>query len=171
MTDSAESELVELPKHMVMPLGWNELFGFMCTARHRTYQNARRAGGFTVTFPRPDQVVLASLTAEPRCEDDAKPSLAALPVMPATRIDGVLLREGYLFLECSLEQVIDGFGVNSLVVGRIIAARADERVLRAEGRDDQDLIAAAPLLAYLSPGRYARIDRSFSFPFPAGFSR
>jgi len=40
-----------------------------------------------------------------------------------------------------------------------------------EKRDDQDVIHQAPLLSYLAPGRIARIDESYSFPFPADFRR
>src|SRR5919202_1049626 len=54
------------PKHMAMPMGWENYFGFVCTPRHRTYHNARREGVFTVSYPRPAQVILASLAAAPR---------------------------------------------------------------------------------------------------------
>ncbi|MGQ9871755.1 flavin reductase [Leptodesmis sp.] len=77
------------PKHMAMPIGWENYFGFVCTPRHHTYQNVLREQAFTVSFPRPEQVVLASLSAAPRCEEDAKPALAALPILPASVVDGV----------------------------------------------------------------------------------
>ena len=51
------------------------------------------------------------------------------------------------------------------------AAHVREDYLRVSERDDGDLIHDSPLLAYLSPGRYARITESYSFPFPAGFMR
>lgn len=159
------------PKHMAMPLGWSNYFGFMCTPRHGTYSNARREGCFTVSFPNPEQVVLASLAAAPRCDRGDKPALAALPTFSAIAIDGVCLQDAYLFLECELEQIVDGFGENSLIAGQIVAARVREDALRTRDRDDADLLARAPLLAYLSPGRYSRIDRSFSFPFHTGFQR
>ena len=66
------------PKHMATPLGWQNYFGFVCTPRHRTYQNIRREGVFTVSFPRPTQVVLTSLSAAPRDDDDVKPAPGAL---------------------------------------------------------------------------------------------
>src|SRR5271166_1755994 len=48
-----ESGVFDLaPKHMATPLGWQNYFGFVCTPRHRTYQNIQRQGAFTVTFPR-----------------------------------------------------------------------------------------------------------------------
>ncbi len=40
------------PKHMAIPLGWSNYFGFVCTPSHRTYQNIQREQAFTVSFPR-----------------------------------------------------------------------------------------------------------------------
>ena len=90
------------PKHMAFPLGWDNYFGFVCTPRHRTYANIRRSGVFTVSYPCPSQLVPASLAASPRCDGDDKPALAALPVFPARRVEGVLLEGGSAFLECEL---------------------------------------------------------------------
>jgi flavin reductase (DIM6/NTAB) family NADH-FMN oxidoreductase RutF len=156
---------------MVTPMGWDNYFGFVCAARHRTYQNIARSQVFTVSYPRPTQLVLTSLAAAPRCGDDEKPSLLALPTFFAQKIDGVLVKDASLFFECALDRIIDGFGANSLIVGRIVAAHAHEDMLRTSDRDDQDVIHGAPLLAYLSPGRIATIQESFSFPFPLDFSR
>jgi flavin reductase (DIM6/NTAB) family NADH-FMN oxidoreductase RutF len=159
------------PKHMITPLGWENYFAFVCTPRHRTYQNITRGKTFTVSYPRPTQLVLTSLAAAPRCGDDTKPSLLALPTFPASQIDGVFVAEGYIFLECQLDRVVDGFGANSLITGRIVAAHVHEDALRTSDRDDQDVIHQAPLLGYLSPGRVATIASSYSFPFPLDFTR
>lgn len=159
------------PKHMAAPLSWENLFGFVCSPSHATYQNARREEAFTVSFPQATQIVLTSLAAAPRCDGDAKPSLAALPTIPAHVIDGVLLRDATLFFECRLHTIIDGFGANSLIAGRIVAARAAPEAVRSEDADDQELIRNSPLLAYLAPGRFAEIRESSSFPFPEGFTR
>ena len=159
------------PKHMAMPMGWDNTFGFVCTPRHRTYHNARREGAFTVSFPRPSQVVVTSLTASPRCEDASKPTLKALPTFKASTVEGMFLEDGYVYLECKLDQIIDGFGVNSLIVGTVVTAHVDEEALRLADEDDSDLIHQAPLLAYLSPGRFANIKESYAFPFPADFKR
>ncbi len=159
------------PKHMVTPMSWENYFGFVCTPEHGTYQNIVREEVFTVSFPTTDSVVLASLAASPRCSDDSKPALAALPTFPAKTIDGQLLTQSYLFFECRLDRIIDDFGNNSLITGRIVAAHVLPDALRSEDVDDQDLITAVPLLAYVSPGRYAKIDRSSAFPFPEGFQK
>lgn len=170
-TREADGTIDFAPKHMATPLGWENYFGFVCTPRHRTYQNAKREQAFTVSYPRPDQIVLTSLAAAPRCGTDDKPSLTVLPTIETSVVEGALLRDAYLHLECQLEDIIEGFGENCLIAGKIVAARADERVLRVSDQDDQDLLLKSPLLAYLPPGRYTRIDRSYSFPFPAGFKR
>jgi flavin reductase (DIM6/NTAB) family NADH-FMN oxidoreductase RutF len=158
------------PKHMAMPLGWQNYFCFACTPSHETYRNAVASGAFTVSFPGPDQVVAASLAAAPRGDAATKPSLAALPTFPAREVDGVLVEGCYLFLECCLNRVLDGFGEASLVIGEVVAASVDERALRMDDRDDNELIHDRPMLAYLPPGRFAAVDRSYSFPFPVDFS-
>ncbi|MFQ5690110.1 MAG: flavin reductase [Gemmatimonadota bacterium] len=160
------------PKHLVMPLGWGRHFGFMCSPRHSTYHNARREGAFTVSFPRPTQILSAALAATPR-EGWAgeKPIVSALPTFRAGTIDGVLLEDAYLFLECRLHRVVDGFGEYSLISGRIVAAYADRNAVRITEKEDQELVHQSPLLAYLSPGRFSTIRRSHAFPFPAGFRR
>ena len=73
--------------------------------------------------------------------------------------------------ECELERVVDGFGVNSLVTGRIVAAHVHQDALRSSDRDDAELLLDAPLLGYLYPGRCAVIDHTQAFPFPAGMQR
>ena len=127
---------------------------------------AKRTGEFTVSYPRPTQVVLASLAAAPRdAETGCKLSLEAIATIPAKVVDGVLLADGYLYFECELARVIDGFGANSLMIGRIVAAHARPGALRHADVDDQDLIFRRPLLSYLHPGRFSCIRRSLSFPF------
>jgi len=159
------------PKHMVTPLSWENWVGFVCSPRHGTYHNAQRDGSFTMSWLRPEQILEASLAAAPREEDASKPALAALPTLPASQVPGVLVAGAYLHLECALDRVVDGFGDNSLMVGRIVAAQVHEDALRGEDRDDNSLVHETPLLAYLHPGRFARIDDSQAFPFHAGFKR
>lgn len=160
------------PKHMATPLGWDNLFGFVCTPSHGTYHNVKAEEAFTVSFPPPDQVVITSLTAQPRCGDDAPtPGLESLPTAPAERVDGIVLRDAYLVFECELDRVVEDFGSWSLIAGRIVAARARRESLRASEVSDERIFERAPLLAYLSPGRYAEIHETREFPFPAGFKR
>ena len=87
------------------------------------------------------------------------------------RVAGVHLAQSYLFFECELERVVDGFGENSLVVGRIVEAAVARDSLRTLERDGQDMIRDAPLLAYVQPWRFATVSQTYSFPLPDGFER
>ncbi len=160
------------PKHLAMPLSWENHYGFVCSPRHATYHNVKRHSGFTVSYPRPNQVVLASLAAAPRegWESD-KPAMEGLPMIPAIRIDAPLLEDAYFYLECELDRIVDDFGSNSLIAGRVIAAHARPEALIVSDRDPAEHLGEAPLLAYLDPGRYATIAGSSAFPFPAGFRK
>lgn len=167
-----EGERFDLaPKHMALPVGWQNYFGFVCTPRHGTYQNAQREGAFTVSVPGPDQVVMTSLSAQPRGESGATPGLELFPTEPAKVVDGVLLRDAAVHLECELDRVVDGFGVNSLIIGRVVAARVRAASLRTSDSADAELLERSPLLVYLSPGRFAEVSTSHAFPFPADFRR
>jgi flavin reductase (DIM6/NTAB) family NADH-FMN oxidoreductase RutF len=157
------------PKHMAMPLGWQNYYCFVCSPRHATQRNIEATGEFTVSYPRAEQIVQISMAAAPREHDDSKPSLAAVETFPATTVDGLLVKDAYLWLECRLDRIVDGFGDNSLIVGSVVAASVDERALRVSDSDDSDVIHASPLLAYLAPGRFASVGESFSFPFPVDF--
>lgn len=160
------------PKHLAGPLSWEGHYGFVCAESHATYRNAKAHGGFTVSFPRPDQVVLASLAAAPRegWESD-KPILEGLPTFAGSVIDAPLLMDAYLFLECELDRIVDGFGANSLIAGRVVAAHAHEDALVASDEPVAERIRRSPLLAYIDPGRYASIEETHAFPFPRGFRR
>jgi len=158
------------PKHMAFPLGWENYFGFICTPRHRTYANISRSGSFAVSYPRASDVVMTSLAASPRCEE-SKPVVGLLETFPARCAEGVFVKNANLFLECQLERMVDGFGENSLIAGRVVAAYARPDALRGMDRDDGELLLDVPQLAYLYPGRFAIVDETEGFPFPAGMRR
>ena len=159
------------PKHLAIPMSWQDHYGFVCTPSHATYANAMRERCFTVSFPRPEQILLTSLAAAPRCDDDQKYALQAIPTVEATKIDGVLLDNAYLHFECELDRVVDDLGENSLIIGRIVAAAVAEDALRDADRDAQEMIAHSPMLAYLHPGRFAEIVQTNAFPYHVGFKR
>ncbi len=159
------------PKHMATPLGQDNYFGFVCTPRHSTYRNIRENKVFTVSFPRPDQVVLTSLAATARGDECrlSKPVLEKLPLLAARKVDARWLRDAYLMLECELDRIVDGFGEYSLIAGRIVRAVVDEDYLRSSEKDEQRLVYENPLLAFLAYGRFAEIRESVAFPYPKKF--
>ena len=135
--------------------------------RHATQDTLERTGEFTVSYPRPSQIIQTGLAAGARAEDGSKPGLHALSTFAASAVDGVLVEGAYLWLECALDRVLDGFGDNSLIIGRVVAASVDEAALREpDASENDDPVAEAPLLAYLSPGRFAAITASAVVPVP-----
>ena len=166
-----EGESYDLaPKHMATPLGRENYFGFVCTPRHSTYHNVKKEKVFTVSFPRPDQVILTSLAASPRCGFENKMTgiIENLPTFKSEKIDALFVKEAYLYLECELVKIVDGFGEFSLIAGKITGAYVNNDSLRISEGDDQHMIHQAPLLAYLPYGRFATIKDTFAFPYPQG---
>ena len=156
---------------MVTPMGWQNYFGFVCTPRHNTSRNIERTGEFTVSFPKPSQVLFTSLAASPRFETGDKPVIDYFKTFPATTVDASFVDDCYLYFECRHFKTVGGFGENCLITGEIVRAWADDEFLRHSETDDQETIHDAPLLAYLSPGRFATIDRSNAFPFPESMKK
>jgi len=159
------------PKHLAMPLGWENYFGFVCTPAHATLRNVLTHREFTVSFPRADGVLQATLAAGGRYDDGSKPALSALTTFPATVVDGVFVDDCVLYLECALERLVEGFGENSLVVGEVVAAYAATDCVRGPDVDDADLVHRLAPLVYLAPGRFGAVRESYSLPLPIDFRR
>ena len=170
-TTDPDGSLDLAPKHMVTPMGWQNYFGFVCTPRHATCSNIERTGVFTVSYPKPSQVLITSLAASPRQEGCGKPVLDCFETFAAREIEGRFIKDGYLYFECRHYKTIDGFGENCLITGEIVAAYGDDFFLRHPEGDDQETIHHTPLIAYLPPGRFAEIDRSYAFPFPESMKK
>lgn len=159
------------PKHMVMPLGWQNHVGFMCSETHSTRSNVLRTGEFTLTWLRPDSVVTAALAAAPRCDAGGKPSLDLLETFPAEEVDPPLVRGGYLYMECRLLETWDALAPASLIAGEIVAARVAESSVRRPSRHDADILAEDPPLVYLPPGWFGTVQEVRAFPFHQGMKR
>lgn len=159
------------PKHQAIPIGWENYFGFVCSPSHATYRNLQAHPEFTVSVPGIDQLLSASMAAGARLEDGSKPTLAGVPVVQARTVDGVLVEGCPLYLECTLDRFVDGFGDNSIIVGRVVAASVARAALRGHEVDDADLLLRLRPLVYLAPGRVAEVGETHAFPFPAEFRR
>ncbi|NNK10384.1 MAG: flavin reductase, partial [Flavobacteriaceae bacterium] len=161
------------PKHMVTPMGFGNYFGFVCTPRHSTYQNIKETGNFTVSFPKPSQIIQTSLSATPRstCNSKSDDVLQALSMVGATTMDAPMIEGAYLYLECELFKVIDDFDDYSLITGSIKAVHVDKDYMKVSDSDERVQLKKFPLLAYIAQGRFASVSETFNFPFPKDFKR
>jgi flavin reductase (DIM6/NTAB) family NADH-FMN oxidoreductase RutF len=159
------------PKHMAIPLGWSDHFGFVCTPAHGTYRNVERTGEFTVSYPRPDAVLEASLAAAPRDNEGSKPSLAEIETVEADAVDAPVVADAYGVLECELDRIVDGFGEAGLVAGKAVGKHVHEDAYRTDDTEPETLLERAPVLAHLYPDRFAEVSETQAFPFPEGFER
>lgn len=161
------------PKHMAMPIGFDNYFGFVCTPKHATYNNIKETQTFAVSFPLPHNILMASLSASPRQDDISKHKqiIDALPTIEAPNIDALFVVDSYLFLECELFKVIDGFNTNSVITGKIISAFANINYVKQFEMDEQEQFKNNPLLVYIAPGRFAKTIQTYNFPFPKYFKR
>jgi len=168
-----ESGIDLAPKHMATPLSFGNYFGFVCTPNHHTYHNVKNNGEFTVSFPRPAQIVATSLSATPRRKEISKSEgiLSVLDTIQAKTMDAPIIKNAYLYLECDLFKIIDGFDENSLIAGKIKAAYVHKDYLRLSEKDEQEQLKKHPLLAYIAIGRFAEISETYNFPFPKEFKR
>ncbi|MBT8145171.1 MAG: flavin reductase family protein [Gammaproteobacteria bacterium] len=164
---SDEDGITDLaPKHMAVPLGWDNYFGFVCTPRHQTWRNIEATGRFSVSYPQPDQVLFASLAASPRCDGDDKPVLTILDTFESPASAMPMLSKATVWLDCELDRIVDGFGENGLIAGRITAAYARTDAMRISDLEDETVLSKAPLLTYIDPGRFTVVASAQSFPFP-----
>jgi flavin reductase (DIM6/NTAB) family NADH-FMN oxidoreductase RutF len=171
---SKENNVYDLsPKHMVTPIGFSNYIGFVCTPRHVTYHNIKKEKKFTVSFVRPSQILLTSLAAIPRCEDNhySKDIVKNIPTIPTGKKDNIFIADSYVLFECSLFKIIDGFDDYSIITGQIDAAFVHKDYKIFSEVDQQKHIYDNPLLAYLAQGRFASIKETFSFPYPKDFQR
>ena len=169
-----EGEKYDLaPKHMVCPVGFGPYFAFVCTHRHATFHNIMATGEFTVSFPKPDQLVFTSLSASPRSDSCSKSDMVldALPVSKALNMDVPVIDGAYLYLECRSPKILEGFEDYAIITGKIVAAYADSDYALGSERDEQEQLQQNPLLVYVAPGRFAKVSQTFNFPFPKDFKR
>lgn len=161
------------PKHMVTPVGFGNYFAFVCTPRHATYQNIRREKRFSVSYVKPDQVLLSSIAAIPRCsvEDFPRDVIQHIPTVTSSDGEFIFVDDSYLFFECNLHQIFDGFDDYSIITGTIQNAfvHKDYKIHSDDGQ--QARIYENPFLVYLAQGRFAEVRETMAFPYPKDFQR
>ncbi len=161
------------PKHMATPLGFSDFFGFVCTERHCTYHNIKKHGRFSVSFIKPDQILLSSLAAIPRCSVNnfSQDITQHIPSVLSEDGEMIFVKDSYAILDCSLHKIIDGFDDYSIITGRIRSAQVHRNYKIVSDEGHQKQIYDHSLLAYIAPGRFANIRETLSYPYPKDFQR
>jgi flavin reductase (DIM6/NTAB) family NADH-FMN oxidoreductase RutF len=161
------------PKHMVTPVGFSNYFAFVCTPRHSTYQNIRREKRFSVSYVKPDQILLSSIAAIPRCsvEDFPRDVIQHIPTMTSEDGQSIFVEDSYLCFDCDLHEIYDGFDDYSIITGTIRTAfvHKDYKIYSDQGQ--QGRIYDNPLLVYLAHGRFAEVRKTMAYPYPKDFQR
>ncbi len=161
------------PKHMVTPLGFSDFFVFVCTPRHKTYHNIKKDLRFSVSFVKPDQILLSSLAAIPRCSvtNFSKDITDQIPTVMNKEHTSIFIEDSYVMLDCRLHKIIDGFDDYSLITGKVEKAMVHKNYKIISDKDQQKQIYDHPLLAYIAQGRFASIKETLKYPYPKDFQR
>jgi len=159
------------PKTQAMLVGRYNYYAFACCAGHHTYRNVRSTGEFVVNFPGVDLVERIARCAARVPEGTDEVSEAGLTALRARVVKPPLIAECGVHLECRATRVLDELGGDSLIIGEIVAASADEDRFIPRGRSDEAVarLARRPLLVYLEPGHYTAVRDARRFEMPEDF--
>jgi flavin reductase (DIM6/NTAB) family NADH-FMN oxidoreductase RutF len=158
------------PKTQNMDVGRREqYFAFVCAPYHHTYQNVKANREFVVNYPGPELIEKVSAAAQ-QAEDTDEIALAGLTSIPSIAVKPPRIKECYLHLECRLVEIKD-IEDSSLVLGNIVARSADKEVSfeRGKSKENLRLLSKRPLLAYVYPDHYAKINVAEEFVFPKNY--
>jgi flavin reductase (DIM6/NTAB) family NADH-FMN oxidoreductase RutF len=158
------------PKTQNMDVGGREqYFAFVCTPQHHTYQNLKTNKEFVVNYPGPELIERVSAAAQ-LAEDSDEIALAGLTSIPSVVVKPPRIKECYLHLECKLMEIKD-LEDSSLIWGKIVARSADKEASFERGKSKENirLLSKRPLLAYIYPDHYTKINVAEEFIFPKNY--
>lgn len=124
-----------------MNAGWGTISGYetvlLCLGNHKTTQNIRKTGAFTVSLGEvKHQVACDFLGIASGKEYPNKLEMAGFTTTKSAFVNAPIIRELSVTLECEyLGETSDGN-----ILGKIVNISADEGVLDAEGRIDADRV-------------------------------
>lgn len=158
------------PKTQNMNVGRNEeYFAFVCTPKHHTYQNVKAQGEFVVNYPGPDLIRNVSASSQ-LAENVDEIALAGLTAIPSLVVKPPRIKECFAHLECKLVEFKELDNVN-IILGRVVARSASREVSfeREKAKANIRLLATHPLLAYVYPDHYTKINDAKEFVFPGNY--
>ena len=158
------------PKTQSTDVGRREqCFAFVCTPQHHTYQNVKANKEFVVNYPGPELIGKVSAAAQ-HAENSDEIALAEWTSIPSMVVKPPRIKECYLHLECKLLEIKD-LEDSSLILGKVVARSADKEVSfeRGKSRESIKLLSKRPLLAYVYPDHYTKINAAEEFLFPKNY--
>jgi len=158
------------PKTQSMDVGRHEqYFAFVCVPQHHTYQNVKATREFVVNYPGPELIKKVSAASQ-LAENVDEIALAALTSIPSLVVKPPRIKECSIHLECKLVEIKD-LDDASIIVGKIVARSADKEVSfkRGKAKEKIELLSKRPLLAYVYPDHYTKINIAEEFIFPQNY--
>lgn len=148
-----------------MNAAWGGQYGpnqiMLCLSEHKTTENIRQKGAFTVSFATAQQVVASDYVGIVSANDALdKMEKSGFTTARSEFVDAPIINELPLTLECRLVK----FNEDGKVIGEIVNVSADERILAEENKIDAaklDAIIFDPAnAAYLRLGE--KVGTAFS---------
>jgi flavin reductase (DIM6/NTAB) family NADH-FMN oxidoreductase RutF len=146
-----------------------EYFVFVCTPEHHTYQNAKASGEFVVNYPGPELIEKVS-AASRFAENVDEVALSGLTTIPSLVVKPPRIRECRVHLECKVVDFKD-FDDGSMILGKVVSRSGDREISFKKGTAEENinLLSTHPLLTYVYPNHYARINTAEKFVFPENY--
>lgn len=105
----------------------------LCLGKHKTTDNIRLKGAFTVSFATASQVIASDYVGIVSANDTPdKMEKSGFTTTKSEFVDAPLINELPLALECKFVK----FNEDGIVIGEIVNVSADESILDAEGKID-----------------------------------
>jgi flavin reductase (DIM6/NTAB) family NADH-FMN oxidoreductase RutF len=158
------------PKTQCMSVGRREgYFAFVCTPDHHTYQNAKANREFVVNYPGPELIEKVSAASQ-FAENEDEIALSGLTSIPSLVVKTPRIKECRVHLECKVVDVKD-LDDGSIILGKVVARSSDREISFKKGMDAENinLLSKYPLLVYVYPDHYTRINTVEKFIFPKNY--
>lgn len=158
------------PKTQCMSVGRHEeYFAFVCTPKHHTYQNAKANKEFVVNYPGPELIGKVSAASQ-FAENVDEVASSELTSIPSLVVKPPRIKECMVHLECKVVDIKDLDG-DSIILGKVVARSSNREISfkREMAEESINLLSKHPLLAYVYPNHYTRIDTAEKFIFPKNY--
>lgn len=115
---------------------WDNQIALNISTNHKTTENMRKSGGFTVHIADEERVELADYLGITSGHDKTKLSHVKATVTPATEVMAPIIEEFVLAMECRIISMTDNGDGGTRVVGEVVRTVADDSILDENGRVD-----------------------------------